>query len=395
MAYVAARGGEQAIQNAEALHGLLNGPLNAESVALVERLLPYLVDRVMGEGSLYAPELAALALAQTGGDLYEAVLLLRAYRSTQPRLAYAEPVQQNQIHTVRRISAAFKDIPGGQILGPTLDYSHRLLRLDVLDGGRGTVDGGYADGGRGTVDGGYADGGRGTVDGGYADGGRGTVDGGYADPEHSALSTQHSALSTQHSALPAVADWQRSNGLLAPLPDAPAPDPAELPDVTREPVRFPAPRAHRLQSLARADTGGALALGYASMRGYGLAHPTVNELRLGHADVLLRHPVSGELFSAGRVRVSQCEVVNTSAAELRLGYAATLGWNEVKVIAAAMLDLEMDAPTPHPAHSEDFVLYHTEAVEASGFCIHYKLPHYVTFQSGLDALRAVRDKMTE
>ena len=362
MAYVAARGGEQAIQHAEALHGLLNGPLSAESVALVERLLPYLVDRVMGEGSLYAPELAALALAQTGGDLYEAVLLLRAYRSTQPRLAYAEPVQQNQIHTVRRISAAFKDIPGGQILGPTLDYSHRLLRLDVLDE--------------------------------HAKCKMQNAEKAADSGNIAADATDDSAFSVLHFALPAVADWQRSNGLLAPLPDAPAPDPAKLPDVTREPVRFPAPRAHRLQSLARADTGGALALGYASMRGYGLAHPTVNELRLGHADVLLRHPVSGELFSAGRVRVSQCEVVNTSAAELRLGYAATLGWNEVKVIAAAMLDLEMDAPTPHPAHSEDFVLYHTEAVEASGFCIHYKLPHYVTFQSGLDALRAVKDKET-
>jgi alpha-D-ribose 1-methylphosphonate 5-triphosphate synthase subunit PhnI len=66
-----------------------------------------------------------------------------------------------------------------------------------------------------------------------------------------------------------------------------------------------------------------------------------------------------------------------------------LGWNEVKTIAAAMLDHEMDKPTPHPAHTEDFVLYHTEPVEASGFCIHYKLPHYVTFASGLDALRRV------
>jgi alpha-D-ribose 1-methylphosphonate 5-triphosphate synthase subunit PhnI len=121
MAYVAARGGESAIKHAERLHGMLNGPLSAESVRLVERLMPYLIDRVMGEGSLYAPELAALALAQTGGDLYEAVLLLRAYRSTQPRLAYAEPVAQEQMQTVRRISAAFQDIPGGQILGPTLD----------------------------------------------------------------------------------------------------------------------------------------------------------------------------------------------------------------------------------------------------------------------------------
>jgi alpha-D-ribose 1-methylphosphonate 5-triphosphate synthase subunit PhnI len=128
------------------------------------------------------------------------------------------------------------------------------------------------------------------------------------------------------------------------------------------------------------------------MRGYGLAHPTVNELRLGYADLLLRHPVTGATFSAGRVRVSQCEVADTQASELRLGYAATIGWNEVKVIAGAMLDLEMDAKAPHPAHSEEFVLYHTEPVEASGFCIHYKLPHYVTFQSGLDALRGAREQ---
>src|SRR5262249_476132 len=89
---------------------------------------------LMGEASLYEPELAALALAQSGGDLYEAILLLRAYRTTQPRLTIAEPVRQQDLFTVRRISAAFKDIPGGQILGPTLDYSHRLLNVDVLNG---------------------------------------------------------------------------------------------------------------------------------------------------------------------------------------------------------------------------------------------------------------------
>lgn len=360
MAYVAARGGEQAIQHAERLHALLNGPLSADAVKLVEQLLPYLVDRVMGEGSLYAPELAALALAQTGGDLYEAVLLLRAYRSTQPRIAYAAAVPQDRIHTVRRISAAFKAIPGGQILGPTLDYSHRLLRLDVLDSnGEHSAQSGERES-------------------------QGEADTGAAGSDGSTLDARRSTL-------PAVADWHRATGLLAALPDAPEPDPAELPDVTREPIQFPAPRAHRLQSLARADTGGTLALGYASMRGYGLAHPTVNELRLGHADVLLRHPVTGATFSAGRVRVSQCEVVDTKATGLRLGYAATIGWNEVKVIAGAMLDLEMDAPAPHPAHSEEFVLYHTEPVEASGFCIHYKLPHYVTFQSGLDALRGAQE----
>ncbi|MBW7886234.1 MAG: carbon-phosphorus lyase complex subunit PhnI, partial [Caldilineaceae bacterium] len=90
------------------------------------------------------------------------------------------------------------------------------------------------------------------------------------------------------------------------------------------------------------------------------------------------------------------EIVNTSGGTpekpgLELGFAATFGWNEVKVIAASMLDLAMDKPNPHPAHREEFVLYHTEPVEASGFCIHYKLPHYVTFSSSMDNLRQARE----
>jgi alpha-D-ribose 1-methylphosphonate 5-triphosphate synthase subunit PhnI len=374
MAYVAARGGEQAIRHAEDLHALLREPLSLKTVRAIEAGLPYLVDRVMGEGSLYAPELAALAIAQSGGDLYEAVLLLRAYRSTQPRLAYAEAIEQHTMLTIRRISAAFKDIPGGQVLGPTLDYSHRLLRLDLLDRA-------------------------------------GTPVPAAESAESSAAEQSPEPLDGK---LPAVADWQRENGLLGALPAEPPPHPSELPDVTREPVNFPAPRAQRLQALARADTGGVLSLGYASMRGYGLAHPTINELRLAYADVVLRHPVTGTHFSAGRVRVSQAEVANPDyegakkgpilpgplaikqgAGALKLGFAATLGWNEVKTIAGSMLDLEMNAPEPHPAHREEFVLYHTEAVEASGFCIHYKLPHYVTFASGLDALRSIQSEHSD
>jgi alpha-D-ribose 1-methylphosphonate 5-triphosphate synthase subunit PhnI len=375
---VAARGGEQAIAAAEELHSRLNGPLSADLVRSIERQLPYLVDRVMGEGSLYAPDLAALALAQTGGDLYEAVLLLRAYRSTQPRIAYARPVRQSELRTVRRISAAFKDIPGGQILGPSLDYSHRLLRLDVLDENAKCE----------------------------------MQNAKLPEPDENAKCEMQNAKLPEpsapteaddkvadpaafcilHFALPAVADWQRESGLLASLPPREPTDPSALPDVTREPISFPAPRAHRLQSLARADTGGVLALGYAGMRGYGLSHPTVNELRLGYAEVTLRHPLTGAEFSAGRVRVSQAEVVDTGAgapgdSPLRLGFTATIGWNEVKTIAGAMLDLEMSAERPHPAHQEEFVLYHTEPVESSGFCIHYKLPHYVTFGSALDNLR--------
>jgi alpha-D-ribose 1-methylphosphonate 5-triphosphate synthase subunit PhnI len=343
--YVAARGGEDAIQHAEQFYQAMLGKLTPEAIQLIQKQLPFLLDKVIGEGSLYSPELAALALAQTGGDVYEAVLLLRAYRSTQPRLAYAEPVTAGEVLTVRRISAAFKDIPGGQVLGPTLDYSHRLLRLDVLDGIR-------------------------------------------EDDAPPAPQAENPAPPTY----PVVADWQRSQGLLPAL-DADQTEPAAVPDVTTDVVLFPAPRAHRLQALARADTGGVLALGYASMRGYGLIHPTVNELRLGYAEVGLRHPVTGEVFSAGRVRVSQAEVISSGGddgkSSFQLGFAATLGWNEVKLIAASTLDMEMNNREPHPAHEEEFVMYHTEPVESSGFCIHFKLPHYVTFASSMDSVRKV------
>jgi len=350
MAYVATRGGENAIQQSEQLFHDLRGPVTPAFVQSLLQTMPYLVDRVMSEAGLYAPELAALALAQSGGDLYESVLLLRAYCSTQPRLAYAQPVQSADLFTVRRISAAFKEIPGGQILGPSLDYSHRLLRFDLLAG--------------------------------------------TGEPATVTPSEQAAAK-----VYPTVANWQRSQDLIAPLPEPEPFDSLQTPDITREPVGFPAPRAQRLQALARADTGGTLALGYASMRGYGLTHPTINELRLAYADVKLTHPLTGKAFRAGQVRVSQAEVVSTGGGRaekpmLDLGFCATLGWNEVKVIAASMLDMEMSKPNPHPAHREEFVLYHTEAVEGSGFCIHFKLPHYVTFSSSMDNIRNVRESQT-
>ncbi len=340
MAYVATRGGERAIEQSERLFRAEMGEITADRVAEMRKALPYLVDRVMGEASLYDEDLAALALAQTGGELYEAVLLLRAWRTTQPRLTVAEPVTQENLFTHRRISAAFKDIPGGQVLGPTLDYAHRILATEVLSG------------------------------------------------ESFHPTPVEPASRPSPAQQPSVAAWQAENDLLT----APEPDTASgntIPDITREPLLFPAKRAHTLQSLARAETGGVLALGYAAQRGYGQNHPTVNELRLAEADIRVRHP-RGTEFSAGRVKVSQAEVVSKTGSELGLGYAATLGWNEVKVIAAATLDLNAKGAPKGSATEEEFFLYHTEGVESSGFCIHFKLPHYVTFQSSLDAMHDAR-----
>lgn len=342
MAYVATRGGERAIEQSQRLFREEMGAITPERVAEIRHAMPYLIDRVMGEASLYDEDLAALALAQTGGELYEAVLLLRAWRTTQPRVAVATPVTQDGLFTYRRISAAFKDIPGGQVLGPTLDYAHRILATEVLSGETHLPD--------------------------------------PVEPAAQPVPAHQ----------PSVAAWQAENDLLS----APAPDQThgnDIPDVTREPLLFPAKRAHTLQSLARAETGGVLALGYAAQRGYGQAHPTVNELRLAEAEVMVTHP-RGTKFSAGRVKVSQAEVVNKKGTQLELGFAATMGWNEVKVIAAATLDLNSEGAPKGSATEEEFFLYHTEGVESSGFCIHFKLPHYVTFQSSLDAMRDAKAK---
>jgi alpha-D-ribose 1-methylphosphonate 5-triphosphate synthase subunit PhnI len=342
MAYVATRGGERAIEQSERLFRAEMGEISQDRVAEIKAGMPYLIDRIMGEASLYDEDLAALALAQTGGELYEAVLVLRAWRTTQPRLQVAEPVAQDGLFTHRRISAAFKDIPGGQVLGPTLDYSHRVLATEVLEGSSYMPEA--------------------------------------VDP----------AKKPSPAYQPSVAAWQAENDLVD-LPPVDETRPEDIPDVTREPLLFPSKRAHTLQSLARAETGGALALGYAAMRGYGQAHPTVNELRLAEAELNVSHP-NGAVFSAGRVKLSQAEVVSKKGEKLELGFAATLGWNEVKCISAATLDLNSKGAPKGSATEEEFYLYHTEGVESSGFCIHFKLPHYVTFQSSLDAMRDAKAK---
>jgi alpha-D-ribose 1-methylphosphonate 5-triphosphate synthase subunit PhnI len=342
MAYVATRGGERAIEQSERLFRSAMGEITEDRVAEIKAAMPYLIDRVMGEASLYDEDLAALALAQTGGELFEAVLVLRAWRTTQPRLQVAEPIGQDALFTHRRISAAFKDIPGGQVLGPTLDYSHRVLATEVLNGS--TYEPAKVD---------------------AAD---------KPSPAHQ----------------PSVSTWQAENDLLD-LPERDGTKPEDIPDVTREPLLFPSKRAHTLQSLARAETGGTLALGYAAMRGYGQAHPTVNELRLAEAEILVTHP-NGTQFSAGRIKVSLAEVVSKMGEKLELGFAATMGWNEVKCISAATLDLNSKGAEKGSATEEEFYLYHTEGVESSGFCIHFKLPHYVTFQSSLDAMRDAKAK---
>ncbi|GAB4376278.1 MAG: hypothetical protein Kow00121_23140 [Elainellaceae cyanobacterium] len=135
MAYVAVKGGEQAIQNAEALlQAWRRGDPDIPELTLeqIKQQMALAVDRVMSEGSLYDPDLAALAIKQSWGDLVEAVFLLRAYRTTLPRLYYSRPIDTSQMAVQRRVSAIFKDVPGGQRLGSLCCITQTTWKHKVL-----------------------------------------------------------------------------------------------------------------------------------------------------------------------------------------------------------------------------------------------------------------------
>src|SRR3954463_16087463 len=137
MGYSAVKGGLEAISAAEALvqHPLLAADEAPLDTRALEHQLNQSVDKIMSEGGLYAPELAALALKQAEGDLFEAAFLLRAYRSTLPRFGYSLAARGDQMRVVRRISSAFKDVPGGQLLRRPRDYTQRLLDFSLLAAG--------------------------------------------------------------------------------------------------------------------------------------------------------------------------------------------------------------------------------------------------------------------
>jgi alpha-D-ribose 1-methylphosphonate 5-triphosphate synthase subunit PhnI len=359
LGYVLVKGGSEAIKNA----GRLVGSLRSASPVKVSQIrgrLRLSVDQVMGEGGLYAPELAALAIRQADGDLIAASFLIRAYRSTLPRIGYSETSDTKDMFVLRRISSAFKEIPGGQILGPSIDYTERLLDL----------------------------------------GEQGAVDDADADQEFGAEKSDIPKFKK-------VSDLLRDNGLLEDVSadDETSDDARDEPyDITRESIRFPAPRSARLQTLARGETGAMLALAYSSLRGYGSVHPTIAELRVGYVSLRIKHPYTGNDVSVGDVLVTECEGIlsGIGATEITadnrfsLGYGLVFGQNEKKAISMSILDGTMRVSEPKtPAEDQEFVLYHIDGIDAMGFVEHLKLPHYVTFQSSLDRIRAVRGEVSD
>jgi alpha-D-ribose 1-methylphosphonate 5-triphosphate synthase subunit PhnI len=354
--YVAVKGGEKAIDNAHAwlAEERRGDPSVAElSVPQIREQLKLAVNRVMAEGSLYDPDLAALAIKQSRGDLIEAVFLIRAYRTTLPRFAASNPVETAQMAVDRRISATFKDLPGGQILGSTFDYTHRLLDFKLMAEGD--------------------------------------------------LPTAPTAPASGE-AVPHVTGLLAQGGLIQPEPQTDE----TPPDLTREPLELPANRALRQQALTRGDEGFVLSLAYSTQRGYGRTHAFVGELRIGRVGVSVEIPELGFAVEIGEIELTECETVNqftgskTEPPQFTRGYGLVLGQSERKAISVSLVDRALrwaelgEDFIGAPAQDQEFVLSHCDNVQATGFLEHIKLPHYVDFQAELELIRRLRSEaMTE
>ncbi|MEQ3710817.1 MAG: carbon-phosphorus lyase complex subunit PhnI [Tateyamaria sp.] len=348
--YVAVKGGEKAIDAAHAwLAEERRGPEDVAelSVDQIKGQLKLAVNRVMAEGSLFDPDLAALAIKQARGDMIEAIFLIRAYRTTLPRFGGSEPVDTDAMACDRRVSATFKDAPGGQVLGPTFDYTHRLLDFKLA-----------------------------------------------ADGE-----TPKAAERAEEPApKPHIMSFLDREDLIQPEPEG-ADTP---PDLTREPLELPAARALRLQSLTRGDEGFVLGMAYSTQRGYARNHAFVAELRIGTCAVEMDIPELGFAIEIGEVELTECETVNqfqgskTQPPQFTRGYGLVFGMSERKAISMALVDRALrwkelgEDNVGAPAQDEEFVLYHADNIQATGFLEHIKLPHYVDFQSELELIRKLR-----
>jgi alpha-D-ribose 1-methylphosphonate 5-triphosphate synthase subunit PhnI len=258
----------------------------------------------------------------------------------------------------RRISATFKEVPGGQLLGATYDYTQRLLDFALLAEGTGDA----------------------------------------------TQTTQAATPGTRDNNAAPPVTVPRINDLLARegLLETPQRDDAAAPgDLTREPLMFPADRALRLQALARADEGWLLAMGYSTQRGYANSHPFAGEIRRGTVQVEMQPDELGFAIDIGDIDVTECQMLNQFSGsrdippQFTQGYGLAFGGAERKAMAMALVDRslradELGEARTAPAQDEEFVLSHADNVEASGFVQHLKLPHYVDFQAELELVRKLR-----
>lgn len=351
------KGGTAAILAAEKLVEAQRGGREAPTAATVTACFGASIDRVMGEAGLWDEPTAAKAFIQASGDPAEAVHLLRAHRSTLPRLAVSEPVDARDMQILRRIVPAHRSPQGPQLLGATVDYTARILRgpddsdpLPITD-----------------------------------------------DVSHQQPSEVTDAPFQRYS------DFLRERDLLVEHTADPDAEPVDL---ALTPPRLPAPRSALLSAMALGETGGLVNLWYRSILGpdgYADESVTLGEVRHGRVEIEVRHPHTGQPMSIGTIRISETETIahlderGEDPSRFEMGYGIALGHNERKTIAMSSMDL---AATRYRGTAEgdglqQLLMLTTDGLASNGFLEHLKLPHYVTFRSMMDRAEAARAEQAD
>lgn len=349
MGYSGARGGLEAILAAEDLvrRARDHAPAPWAPTEQITARFRLAVDRVMGEGGLYHEPTAAAALRQAEGDPLEASHLVRAHRSTLKRLAISEPADPDEMTVMRRIVPAFRQPDGPQLLGRTTDYTGRLLEQPQ------------------------------------------------GQPEPPSPRPGAASERTEEQRRPRrFLDLLRKLDLVADQRRRDDPEPI---DITRKPARPPAPRSAVLASMARAETGGLVALWYRSILGPdGNVHEvTLGEVRHGRIPLRVRHPHTGNPVTLGEYRATEAEAIeNLDGADedrtrLDVGYGLCFGHNERKAIAMSNLDIA-NRRFGRKGMLEQLLLLTVDGLDSAGFLEHLKLPHYVTFRSIVERKQAMR-----
>lgn len=372
MGYTSVTVDETAVLAAAALASARPAPAVADPIGFITGSLRLLADTVMAEAGVVEPAIAARALLQSNGDIARAVSLVRAWAAMLSRFERVR-VDMDELRATRRISPGFKEPRGGQYLGASLDYQQRLLDLRSGDAsGDGHPMKGVAGNG----------GSASPAQGAAASGDGNAVPGREPDPM-----PQHFRRALEPLTLEGFVD----------------PEPQATPrDITRIPL-LPSHRGALQQLLCRADTGAMTAIGYTGIRGWGQRpDPTLAELRCGKLPVRIHRPQGGT-FEVGEIDATMAEVVLYRASEdgatdlhFTLGIGATPGRVERRAIAAAILDgnsaraRSEASGAKTPVEDAEFLSVVLDGQEASGFVEHLRLPHYVTFTSELDRVRAGR-----
>ncbi len=343
MGYVAIKGGEEAIENSLNFYeeSLQSGEkIQTEDVTTGLR---FAVDKVMSEGSLYSKKLASIAIKKSAGDLLNAAFFLRAHRSSCQRIGIAKTIDVNEMHIQRRISSAFKDIQGGQILGASNDYEVKLILNNI----------------------------------------------------HQTKKWEH--YSGEDNIIKSALEPLRAKNLVKKLK---ADD--EISDITRVFPEPPYPRSAVMQTMSRGEGGSMLGFAYTSIRGYGDVHPTIGDIRTGTSTVKFTHPFTKKEVKVATLDVTACESAGTfekqenGEVKLTTGFGFCFGFNETKAISMSILDLSMYSAKFSVGEKEfasdiEMIIHHIDGVDSMGFTNHFKLPHYVTFQSDLQVFSNAAD----